>query len=694
MKVSTKLFILIFAAVLLFIFSFLIDTYFNQTLQDHYLLQAKIRNFEISLLRTIVKEKEYNRLPDSGKSLKVLDGIDETLEILKTVEPYLMANQAEKDDYSLLKTGLQSYNQTFEQLALENESMRIMLDGVHRSFETFNEKSTKAKKTVNGVIGRAFMNSEETDTSYFSFNALNGSIKASFVELILTVNSDLLLRENGETFQKKYKTFLDSIQQEDKKLHNLAQYLKDDSLKKFTDDIHATIPYLKKSLNNIYELWVNNNLNVERLDVERESILDSTYAVSNKCDNMLTAIRKRINKIQIFAFLLTLLLLTSFGIYTKNSIVGPVIATVKRLKDIVEGEGDLTARLEIHGKDEMSELAKWFNRFAENQQTLFFEIVQNIETLNSSSLDLQNVSDRLVSGSEKMTSQAVNVADASSRMTGTIKTVANAAAEMSNNTHSVSSTAEELSLNMNSVASAIEETSMIMREMAETAQEGATMAEQADKMATSATATMNLLGKTASEIDQVTIAIKRIAEQTNLLALNATIEAAAAGDAGKGFAVVASEIKELAAQSSNAAEDIGKHIGGMQANTEEAVQVISSVSATITTLKKASIHIYQSVKEQTATANEISANVQQANSGVNNIASAIAEIADNTEEIANNAGKTAQDIHAVSQNTQGVSKAAAASNTEAQQVRKSAKDLTSVAGLLHQLIGKFKITDD
>ena len=693
MKVSIKLFVLISAAVLLFILSFLIDSYFNQTLQDHYLLQAKVRDFEISLLRTIIKEKEYNRLPNSQKSLEVLDGIKATMEILQTVEPHLVSSEAEKEDYRLLVTDLESYNQTFDQLAIKNETLHIMLEGVHHSFTTLNEKSIRAKETVNEVIGRAFIDGDETDTSYYSFNALNESINSSFIELILTVNRDLLLQNDGELFQEKYQKIISRVKEEDKKLHALASYLEDASLKKFTDDIHATIPFLNKPLNNIYEIWVNNNQVIERLDVERESILDSTFAVSNKCDSMLDTIRNRVDKLQIFAFLLALILLTSFGVYTKNSIVRPVIATVQRLRDIVEGEGDLTARLEVHGKDEMSELAKWFNRFAENQQVLLSEIVQNIESLNASSHDLQSVSDRLVSGSDGMSSQAKNVADASNRMTGTIKTVASAASEMSGNTHSVSSTAEELSLNMNSVASAIEQTSMIMREMAATAQEGATQAEQADEMSTSATATMNLLGKTASEIDKVTIAIKRIAEQTNLLALNATIEAAAAGEAGRGFAVVASEIKELAAQSSNAAEDIGQHIGGMQANTDEAIQVISNVSATITTLKNSSIHIYQSVKEQTATADEISANVQQANSGVNNIASAIADIADKTEEIANNASRTAQDIHAVSQNTQGVSKAASASNLEAQQVRKSAENLTAVAGILHELVGKFKITD-
>ena len=108
------------------------------------------------------------------------------------------------------------------------------------------------------------------------------------------------------------------------------------------------------------------------------------------------------------------------------------------------------------------------------------------------------------------------------------------------------------------------------------------------QMSQSATDTMNVLGKAAKDIGEVTALIKRIAEQTNLLALNATIEAASAGDAGKGFAVVANEIKELASQSAQAAEDIARRIEGAQSNTEEAVRVISGISDVIDSINESS----------------------------------------------------------------------------------------------------------
>ncbi len=372
-------------------------------------------------------------------------------------------------------------------------------------------------------------------------------------------------------------------------------------------------------------------------------------------------------------------------------IVRPINQARDRLKDIAEGEGDLTARLNIDSEDEIGDLSKWFNVFIENHQQMFKDIAENMETLNTAASDLNELSVRLASGSEEMSSQANNVAGATEQMSAGINAMASAAEEMSANAHNVSSTAEELSMNMNSVASSIEEMSVTVKSVEKTAREGSEVAQKAREMSDSTSSTMNILGGAAEEIGQVTTVIKRIAEQTNLLALNATIEAASAGDAGKGFAVVANEIKELAKQSAEAAEDIGKRIEDVQGNTKNAVQAISEISTIITNLNDSSMTITKSVEQQTITANEISGNVQQANTGVNNIASAIAEIAKGTEDVAKNAGEAARGVNDVSMNIQGVSQAAADSNTEARRINALSEKLTGVAALLHNMVGKFKV---
>jgi hypothetical protein len=93
------------------------------------------------------------------------------------------------------------------------------------------------------------------------------------------------------------------------------------------------------------------------------------------------------------------------------------------------------------------------------------------------------------------------------------------------------------------------------------------------------------------------------------LALNATIEAARAGEAGRGFAVVASEVKALASQTSEATDEIGIQIAGMQAATRESVQTIQEISATINLISEISSTIAAAVEEQGAATREISRNV-------------------------------------------------------------------------------------
>lgn len=381
------------------------------------------------------------------------------------------------------------------------------------------------------------------------------------------------------------------------------------------------------------------------------------------------------------------------GLGFMKSISAPVALVMNGLKDIAEGEGDLTMRLGLKRKDEIGQLAGWFDSFVQNLQVIIRGIADNIVTLNSSSEGLSVLSGTLSSASKETNTQADNVAGAAEQLSANINGMAASAEEMSVNAQNVSSSAEQMSQNMNSIASSMEEMSMAIREVSGNSREGMEIANKAGEMSDSATQTMEALGGAAKEIGDVTAMIKRIAEQTNLLALNATIEAASAGDAGKGFAVVANEIKELANQSAGAAEDITKRIEGVQANTEEAIKVIADVSVIIDKINEFSLMITKSVEQQTTTANEISGNVQQANSGVNNIAAAIAEIAKGSNDMAKSSGEAASGVNEVSSNILGVSKAAGDTDSAARQVSTSADALAGVAASLQERVGKFKVNE-
>jgi methyl-accepting chemotaxis protein len=139
---------------------------------------------------------------------------------------------------------------------------------------------------------------------------------------------------------------------------------------------------------------------------------------------------------------------------------------------------------------------------------------------------------------------------------------------------------------------------------------------------------MTRLHESSAEISAVVKTITSIAEQTNLLALNATIEAARAGEAGKGFAVVANEVKELAQETAQATEDIGRRVEAIQVDTADAVAAISEINSIIERISAYATTIAAAVEEQTATSSEMARSVSEAASGSGQIAESIRDVAE------------------------------------------------------------------
>ena len=394
--------------------------------------------------------------------------------------------------------------------------------------------------------------------------------------------------------------------------------------------------------------------------------------------------------IELFLVIGSLILAIVLGVYISGMIIRPLKKAVTMLQDIAEGEGNLTVRLQEESRDEIGELAKWFNIFIEKLQIMMGDIAEYAGQLNTSSADLSALSAQMASSAEQVSTRSGSVAGATEQMSANINAIASAAEEMSVNVQSISSSAEQMSQNVDSVASAIEENSMELADVARFARDGSDIAEMAKSKSVSAMQTIELLGKVAEDIGDVTSVISRIAKQTNLLALNATIEAASAGDAGRGFAVVANEIKELADQSAKAAQDIAGRVKGVQSNTREVVKVIDEIANIINHINEASALISKSVEQQKENANEISGNIHQARAGTNNIATAIAEVASGSNVMAGSAAEAAKGVTEVSASIQDVNHAANESNTGAQKVNEAAAELTEIAGEIATMVARFK----
>ncbi|MDR0516426.1 MAG: methyl-accepting chemotaxis protein [Fibromonadaceae bacterium] len=374
-----------------------------------------------------------------------------------------------------------------------------------------------------------------------------------------------------------------------------------------------------------------------------------------------------------------------------RSIAKPVIRMVDALKDITQGEGDLTQSISVHSKDEMGDLARYFNKLVATLREPISEAKATVVHLVTVSEELSSVSRQLAGGSEETVSQSNAVANIAEHMAVNINAMASGAEEASMNANEVAGAADHMSMNMNTIAAAIEEMSASISEISNNAGEANKVAHEATAKSYDATSVMNRLGLAAKEIGHVTNVIKKIADKTNLLALNATIEAASAGEAGKGFAVVASEIKELANQSALSADDIAQRINGIQVGTDEAVAVIRDVSDIIAKINNSVEAISVHVGEQTKASNEIANNVAQANSGAKRVATAVSEVARGANDVSKNAGEAAKGAHNVSSNVVVMSQSAKESSNEVLRVSRSAEELSKMAGQLRQAMDKFKV---
>lgn len=248
-----------------------------------------------------------------------------------------------------------------------------------------------------------------------------------------------------------------------------------------------------------------------------------------------------------FAGLVVLVLVI---ILLARSLASPLTSIAEALEDVASGEGDLTQRLKVTGKDEVSRISLAFNTFAQQIQTLVTNLAAHSQTLASTSNQLSTSSSQSATGANEQRTQIEQLATAMEELSTTVHEVANNAQQSSKATLTVREETQQGAKLIEDIASTIS------GQAAEIANTASYLAE---------------LENASNEIGAVITTIQDVAEQTNLLALNAAIEAARAGEHGRGFAVVADEVRNLASRTHSSTEEISSTIERLQSRIQQAV---------------------------------------------------------------------------------------------------------------------------
>ncbi len=417
--------------------------------------------------------------------------------------------------------------------------------------------------------------------------------------------------------------------------------------------------YQKEKVGRV-KIYFTDSLLLNRLNQSKKNAREEVEEFRATTDSGL----KKVVTIQASVALFVVLVLVATITLSLNMIaIKPIKRIIERIRDVAEGEGDLTARLEVKSRDEMSELARWFNTFMDKLQTMIRNIAGNAETLNRSSSELSGLSQQM--------------ADGAAQMSGKVNTVASSGEEMSSNMESVAATMEQASSNIGVVASSAEEMTATINEIAQNSEKARNITGEAVSRAKDASIKVDHLGTAAQEISKVTEAITEISEQTNLLALNATIEAARAGEAGKGFAVVANEIKELARQTAEATQEIKGQIEGIQDSTSGTVTEIGEILKVINDVNEIVSAIATAVEEQSVTTKEIAGNVAQASQGIQEVNENVAQSSSVSKDIASDIAEVNQAVGEISNNSS--------------QVSLNSQELNKLARELKELVNRFKV---
>ena len=379
----------------------------------------------------------------------------------------------------------------------------------------------------------------------------------------------------------------------------------------------------------------------------------------------LNEINRPIREMMVFTVVFALAILAAAAVITflfAGNVVKPINIVTDTLKDISEGEGDLTRRIANNSKDEIGALSRYFNLTLDKIKNLVVNIKNEASTLSEIGQDLAKNMHETAAGVNEITAtiqsikgrvinQSASVSQTHATMgnlTGNINKLDGHVENQTANISQASASIEEMVANIQSVTATLVSNSANVKVLIESAEVGRTGLQDV-------AADIREIAHDSEGLLKINSVMANIASQTNLLSMNAAIEAAHAGDAGKGFAVVADEIRKLAESSSEQSKTIGtvlKKIKGsidkITCSTENVLQKFEAIDSSVRVVAQQEDNIRNAMEEQGTGSKQVLQGVSTVNEITRQVKSDSHEMLEGAKEVIQESNSLEKATHEIS----------------------------------------------
>lgn len=339
---------------------------------------------------------------------------------------------------------------------------------------------------------------------------------------------------------------------------------------------------------------------------------------------------------------LTIICLLSLVIYIMSRIVKPILTITNKTKPLQEG--CMKLELDYKAKDEIGDLARTLKTSIEQTNQYIEDINRMMGELSAGNFnvsasvpfigDFRSISDSIDSFTDSLSAAMANIHNVEQTVFGHARTLSDGSQMLAQGATEQASAVEELSATLDDLSKSAKQNIQMASEMRDTAHLTGNQVNLSSQQMDQLINAMVDISNTSQQIEEIISTIENIAFQTNILALNAAVEASRAGTAGKGFAVVAEEVRNLAAQSDQAAKATKDLIENSVRAAERGNKIVEEVSGTLQKTLELVVKSNSSIDEITDAVQEEATSIEQVAEGISQIASVVQTNSANSEESA------------------------------------------------------------